>query len=287
MNAAVAELSLHLAEQGFVVVPAAVPAELCEAALAATDAFKARNAERVGPNLDEFGRLYRVVNLHLAVPELAAAFEANGEGLGVCDEFFGEPAALYTSLYYERGSEQALHRDTPYFCTRPAGRYLGVWLALDDVDDDNGPLQVVPGSHRLPAIDLERLRTEIFGDRPVPPTSAEGWDAYQGLVQAQCRERGMHARNVHVQKGDVIIWHPEMLHGGAAHSNRQRSRRSLVMHVTPVGTPVYHMDVFYNPDSDVPSSPRWNYQTIGTRKMAAFNEVDFGHQYVANVADLI
>ena len=27
--------------------------------------------------------------------------------------------SLYTSLFYETGSEQPIHRDTPLFCTRP------------------------------------------------------------------------------------------------------------------------------------------------------------------------
>src|SRR5687768_2607890 len=117
-----------LLQNGFAVVEGAVAADLCEAALAKIDALKARHQNIVEKNADEFGHLYRVVNLHLAIDELADAFVANEAGLAACDEFFGAKTSLYTSLYYERGSEQALHRDTPYFSTKPGGKYLGVWL---------------------------------------------------------------------------------------------------------------------------------------------------------------
>ena len=72
--------------------------------------------------------------------------------------------ALYTSLLFERGSQQKLHRDSPLFVTRPEGCYLGVWAALEDTDGENGPLLVVPGSHRLPPLDLHAMASELYGE---------------------------------------------------------------------------------------------------------------------------
>lgn len=275
-----------LRENGYVVVRGAVGAEECRRALEGIDALKSRYKDIVAANADEFGHLYRVVNLHRAVDELADAFANNHSGLAICDAFFGERASLYTSLYYERGSEQALHRDTPYFCTRPAGKYLGVWLALDDVDGGNGPLKVVPQSHLLPPIDVRALRKQVFGDRKVPPMSAKGWDSYQAAVQNQCDERGMAPVEVHVEQGDVIIWHPEMFHGGAAHLQKERSRRSLVMHVTPEAVPVHHIDVFFDPDRRVSSRAPWSYEAHLDRKVAKHKQVDFGHEYVVKLRHL-
>jgi ectoine hydroxylase-related dioxygenase (phytanoyl-CoA dioxygenase family) len=237
--------------------------------------------------MDGFGHLYRVVNLHLAVDELANAFVNEVRGLAVCDRFFGARTALYTSLYYERGSEQDLHRDTPYFCTRPTGRYLGMWLALDDVDDSNGPLRVVPGSHTLPPLDVAAMARTLFPDpHAVPSSSADGWACYQGAVQRQCLDKGLTERTIHVSAGDVVIWHPEMLHGGSPHLDQQRSRRSLVTHVTPVNTPVFHMDVFFDPEKQVPAEPPWSYRTLSGREIAVFDSVDFGHEYARGVASL-
>lgn len=270
----------QLIAEGYAVIPSAVDVEVCEAALRQIDTLKKAHVDIVSKNADEFGHLYRVVNLHLAIDELKRAFVEGRRSLEVCDRFFGEPTSLYTTLYYERGSEQDFHRDTPYFSTKPAGKYLGVWLALDDVDDENGPLRVTPGSHILPPINVEEMAAEIFSDlAKIPSISMEGWNAYQSAVQEQARAQGLVQKNVHVKRGDVIIWHPEMLHGGAPHINKARSRRSLVMHVTPVGVPVYHIDVFFNPSKKVPEKAEWEYEDFQKRKIAKFDQIDFGHEY--------
>lgn len=276
----------QLNRDGYAVIRQALDVHKCEAALAAIAGMKQRHQTLVSKNADDYGYLYRVVNLHLAVPELRDAFAGIGKALAVSDEFFGEPTSLYTSLYYERGSEQALHRDTPYFTTKPAGRYLGVWLALDDVDDGNGPLRVVPESHKLPPVDVRALRKEVFGGETIPSISMEGWDRYQAEVKKQCDERGMVSQDVHVNRGDVIIWHPEMFHGGAPHLDKARSRRSLVMHVTPVGVPVYHIDVFYDPDRKVDTKAGWRYDSYNGRQIARFDQIDFGHEYTVKPSEL-
>lgn len=277
----------QLVTEGYAVVSSAVDVTVCEEALRQVDALKKANADIVSKNADEFGHLYRVVNLHLALDGLKHAFARNHRGLEICDQFFGEPTSLYTSLYYERGSEQDFHRDTPYFSTKPAGKYLGVWLALDDVDDGNGPLRVTPRSHTLPPIDVEAMAAEVFPNPAnIPSISMEGWNAYQGAVQKQAQEHGLGQKNVHVKRGDVIIWHPEMLHGGAPHINKARSRRSLVMHVTPVGVPVYHIDVFFNPSKKVSTRAGWSYEGFEGRKIAKFDQIDFGHEYTVPVNKL-
>ena len=112
-----------------------------------------------------------------------------------------------------------------------------------------------------------------------------GAQPFDDLAQ-QCRDAGLEPRQVPVQRGDVIIWHPELFHGGAPHNVRERSRRSLVMHVTPVGTPVYHIDVFFSPQRKVPSVAGWGYYARGARKIAHFGHIDFGHEYVVAAAEL-
>jgi hypothetical protein len=276
-----------LMRDGYVVVPGALTREHCAELVREIDAFKQRNSQLIEKNAGDHGHLYRVANLHLAVTGLAGAFASLRAPLAVCDEFFGMPTSLYTSLYYERGSEQDLHRDTPYFTTRPAGRYLGVWLAIDDVDADNGPLMVVPGSHLLPPIDVEAMARDVFPQgSAIPSISDAGWVAYQEAVKKQCADRAMVARHIQVSRGDVIIWHPELLHGGSVHRVKEHSRRSLVMHVTPVGTAVYHIDVFFDPAREVPAVAGWAYYERDGRQIAHLGHVDFGHEYLVAVADL-
>jgi phytanoyl-CoA hydroxylase len=272
-----------LLRDGFVVVPQAVSDDLCVTATADLDKFKSRNRRVIAPNLDSSDRLSRVVNLHLVIDSLASLFSTNG-ALAVCDAFFDGETVLYTSLYFERGSEQDLHRDSPLFVTKPEGKYLGVWVALEDVDGDNGPLMVVPKSHALPKIDVEAIGRDLYGDLDsAPAQEGQGWDAYQGAVKKQSEQHALAPIEVHVRRGDVIVWHPLLFHGGAAHHSTTRTRRSLVMHVTPMGVPVYHQDVFFNPGKDVPSQAAWDYYDHGGRKIAEFHEVDFAHQFQRRV----
>lgn len=262
-------------KDGFAVIRGAVDRATIDDINARIGRFKQRNPKATARNRDEHGRLYRVVNLHVAVDAITRLLTESA-AIALCDRFFGEPTSLYTSLYYERGSEQALHRDTPLFATTPGERYLGVWTALDEVADDNGPLKVVRGSHLLPPVDVAALRARL-GDGPVAPMSDDGWRLYQEAVAAQCTAAGLQAEPVHVSPGDVIVWHPQLFHGGAPHP-APRTRRSVVMHVTPRGTPIGHMDVFYQPERAAPG-PGWSYYRRGDRHVARFKHVDFGHEY--------
>jgi len=265
-----------LMRDGFVIVPGAIDRATVDTINARISLFKRRNRRAVQKNMDDHQRLYRVVNLHLVVDSITRLLTHN-PAIDVCDRFLGAPTTLYTSLYYERGSEQSLHRDTPLFCTTPGERYMGVWTALDDVDDSNGPLCVVPGSHLLAPIDLSMIRTQVFGDGEVDPMSPAGWGAYQEAVSRQCQKAGLQAGPVHVTAGDVIIWHPQLFHGGAAHPSAG-TRRSVVMHVTPKSMPVGHMDVFFGARAPAQKAP-WRYYRRADREIARFRQIDFGHDY--------
>ena len=262
---------------GFVIVRDAVAPALCDEINDRIDNFKRRNKKPVAVNQDTHGRLSRVVNLHVAVDAMTRLLTDN-RAIGVCDQFLEAPASLYTTIYYERGSEQTLHRDTPMFATTPAEKYLGVWTALDEVAAENGPLMVVPGSHKLPPIDVEAMRRSVFGHGPIDPLSPIGWDTYQAAVQAQCSEHSLAAEPVYVSKGDVIVWHPQLFHGGAPHLSA-RTRRSVVMHVTPKAIPVGHMDVFFDPASNTSTKAGWGYYRRESRYIAKRRSVDFGHAF--------
>jgi ectoine hydroxylase-related dioxygenase (phytanoyl-CoA dioxygenase family) len=185
---------------------------------------------------------------------------------------------LYTSLFYERGSAQEVHRDTPVFVTRPEYRYFGTWVALEDTDPDNGPLVVVRGGHLLPEIDREGIARSFCANLDdVPALSNDMWVSYQHEVAAQCARAGLGTDPVCAKMGDTIIWHPQAPHGGAPIRDLRRTRFSLVMHSTPLGVPVYRQDVFFNPSKPVSDRAPWNYVSRGRRRYADFREISFGH----------
>ena len=81
-----------------------------------------------------------------------------------------EPLAVQTMLYFKPAGArgQALHQDQYYLRVTP-GTCIAAWMALDDCDEENGCLQVVPGSHDLPLLcPVDADTRESFTDVTVP-----------------------------------------------------------------------------------------------------------------------
>lgn len=125
-----------------------------------------------------------------------------------------EPFAVQTMLYFKPPSSrgQALHQDQFYLCTRP-GTCFAAWLALDDSDEENGCLQVSPGSHRLPVLCTTEADTSVsFTDVTVPVPE------------------GLEVRPVEMRAGDVLFFHGSLIHGSYPNRTPDRFRRALIGH---------------------------------------------------------
>ncbi|RWS30961.1 hypothetical protein B4U80_11700 [Leptotrombidium deliense] len=73
---------------------------------------------------------------------------------------YGNPIVFESSVVYKApgAKELAMHQDESYYRTDPPGSGLAFWIALDDATEDNGCLQIYPGSHKaafLPRVILE------------------------------------------------------------------------------------------------------------------------------------
>jgi len=124
------------------------------------------------------------------------------------------PYAVQTMLYFKppgaRG--QALHQDQFYLQVQP-GTCLAAWLALDDCDEENGCLQVVPGTHDIPVLCTTEADTrESFTDVTVPVPE------------------GMSVAPVVMQAGDVLFFNGQLVHGSYPNTSADRFRRSLIGH---------------------------------------------------------
>ena len=79
----------------------------------------------------------------------------------------------------------AWHQDASYWPLTPS-KVVTVWLAIDDVDEENGPMTVIPGSHRHGQIPFEKVDDDRnvlgqsvpdpldWGDEPVAFTMKAG-----------------------------------------------------------------------------------------------------------------
>jgi hypothetical protein len=124
-----------------------------------------------------------------------------------------EPYAVQTMLYFKppgaRG--QAFHQDQYYLRVKP-GTCVAAWMALDHCDEENGCLEVLPGSQEWPVLcPIPADTAESFTDITVPlPDEAE-------LVP------------VVMEPGDVLFFNGSLVHGSKPNRSA-RFRRSLVGH---------------------------------------------------------
>jgi phytanoyl-CoA hydroxylase len=281
LDPSIRERALEVIEQGYTVIPGAVSPKDCEAIINTFRRSEQANDAIFAKSRSPQGHYPRIVNLHYALPDLMRLFTRNPQLLATLDALFGAPASLYTSLFYEVGSEQPLHRDTPVFSTRPEYLYFGVTVYLETADEKNGCLEVMAGGHKIPELDREAMAIRRYGSiDKVPNLDNDMWVEYQNSVTAAGHAAGLKRSTVHVNAGDTLIWHPQLPHGGTPIRDKARTRFSLVMHVTPEGVPVYHQNVFFAPSKSFPETASWGYFEADDRKIADFGfSVSFGHQH--------
>lgn len=153
---------------------------------------------------------------------------------------------------------------------------MGVWVALDDVDERNGALIVVKGSHNLSDPNLFELKQKFFPNSDVPPSSTPLFNAYNEKLIEAANKDNLEQITCSVKRGDMIIWNPSTLHGGLPHIDKTLTRRSFVMHITPENMPMKHMDYFFDRTKVIDEVNR-DYYAYGDRLLHSGNTVDFAH----------
>lgn len=125
-----------------------------------------------------------------------------------------EPLAVQTMLYFKPAGArgQALHQDNFYLKVKNS-TCVAAWLALDDCDEENGCMMVVPGSHRLPLLCI------------VPADTSQSFVPIQVPVP-----EGMPVEPVRMRAGDVLFFSGSLIHGSYPNRSSDRFRRSLIGH---------------------------------------------------------
>jgi phytanoyl-CoA hydroxylase len=104
------------------------------------------------------------------------------------------------------------HQDNFYFCLRPP-HVTTLWLALDPVDEENGCLRYVTGSH-------------LVGVRPHAPSRIVG---FSQSISDYSEEDEARAVPVHLQPGDLVAHHGDTIHRAEANRSATRHRRAFAM----------------------------------------------------------
>ena len=129
------------------------------------------------------------------------------------DQLFCKPA--------KHGGVVAWHQDFSYWTRTTPMQHLTVWVGLDDVTQENGCMQYIPGSHRWGLL-----------DKPVLTGDMVGLKAF--LNEEQTKQLD-HPTPIEMKKGFASFHHPLLVHG-SFENNSDRPRRAFVLNVFADGT---------------------------------------------------
>lgn len=154
----------------------------------------------------------------------------------VLNVLLGGNTTLFQSINFLMGSEQATHSDSIHMTTYPLGGLLGVWIALEDITADNGPLHYYPKSHLLPYY----LNADYGNEGNAFFLGNKSYSEYEKMISEKMKELQLEKAQFFAKKGDLLIWHANLFHGGDPHLNKTKTRKSMVLHYFKEDAVCYH-----------------------------------------------
>lgn len=147
------------------------------------------------------------------------------------EELVGEPVGLHLNLTNWISTERTWHQD--YYLNPPfvGDRYCGAWFALDDIHPASGPFEYIEGSHLWEPLEradvLAQLEPHEAAD-PDWPRIAERFvtDHWDNTIT----EHGVKPSTFLASRGDLLLWHPKLVHRGSRPHTPGMERRALIAH---------------------------------------------------------
>jgi len=224
-----AEHLRHFVNEGYLVLDDFVPREWCAQVNRDLDSLIRKGTlqyNRKGQRVEKLFEHSKATRDLWSHPEI----------LKVISAIFDDVALPCQTLNFIHGSQQDVHQDLIHLTPFPAGMMCGVWVALEDIHADAGPLVVYPRSHRL-----TRLYTRTV---PVDKVRGDDWAAFVSKYTPRLMNLITEARlepfYYTPKAGSVLIWHEVLAHGGARRKNDDLTRRSMVSHYFARGGMAYY-----------------------------------------------
>jgi ectoine hydroxylase-related dioxygenase (phytanoyl-CoA dioxygenase family)/SAM-dependent methyltransferase len=174
---------------------------------------------------------WRVGQYHLFSKAARQIFDHPGIGR-IASTIFARRGEPRYSLMFSKGTEQGLHQDTCVFHIFPRNFMMGIWIACEDIKPESGPLEYYPGSHRAPLFP-EFTNYPQTNRRTSDPAQSKRYDDYIVDLAKSYQKHLLLIRN-----GDVMFWHPMLIHGGSPRLDRLATRKSFVLHNIAEGADV-------------------------------------------------
>lgn len=166
------------------------------------------------PQADPLKRYPRVMHPH-RFNATARKYMLHEPVFQVLRQLFGEEALAAQSMYYYKppgARGQALHQDNFYLMAQP-GNCIAAWTAIDSADEENGGMLVVPKTNTYDLVCPELADAkESFTSHYVKPPE------------------GTKPVPVRMERGDVLFFNGNLIHGSYRNQSKDRFRRAFICH---------------------------------------------------------
>jgi hypothetical protein len=171
---------------------------------------------------------------YMDVPELAVLGSLPDVHECMAD-LVGEPVGMHLNLSGWVTTERDWHQDTYLNPPHVGDYYVAAWYALDDIDPQSGPFQLVPGSHQWFEVTQEKTLAALEPHERHDPA----WPKYSErfltpLFTEEIERRGDDILTHLPERGDVLLWHGRLIHRGSLAAVPGMERRSLIIHYSGI-----------------------------------------------------
>ena len=187
-----------------------------------------------------------------------AQVAAHPEILSLLSRLWGRRAIPFQTLNFPVGTQQHLHSDSVHFSSQPERFMCGVWLALEDIHEDAGVLEYLPGSHRWPILSNAMLGRRGADNIALASAQAPYEEVWRDMVATS----GVAPERFVARKGQALIWAANLLHGGSPRIDPTRTRWSQVTHY-------YFEDCLYY-------TPAYSDEVLGQLHLREITEIGSG-----------
>ncbi len=169
---------------------------------------------------------------------------------------------IQTGGLYSRGTRS--HHDALYIRCNPKDTEIRVWVALEDVHPDSGPVYFVPRSHSLISKTLEEevlnecpQFREVLAQQRGSTTEGQFARAFapiagyaQRKMELAIAKTGLPKMIPALRKGDAVLFSLDLVHGTAARVNKTLTRKHLILSWCALSASWYHARAYWGPSED-------------------------------------
>jgi ectoine hydroxylase-related dioxygenase (phytanoyl-CoA dioxygenase family) len=150
------------------------------------------------------------------------------------EELIGEPGGVHLNLTGWVTTTRNWHQDTYLNPGHVGDYYVAIWVALETINPDSGPFQLVPGSHMWRTVTREKVLSALPEEKRDYKWPTHSEELLTPLFEYLIEQRQSEVLTYLPERGDVLFWHGRLLHRGSLPKINGMPRKSLIAHYSGI-----------------------------------------------------